>query len=163
MERLLIEFIDTLDATFTETLRSSALEAGHDDLTASQLRTIATIHRLGHATPSDVAAALDITRASVSEQVARLERKGLLSRIPSKQDGRSVLLRLEPPAASLVAARDEAVSSFVDMVRTALGPDGAETFTSLMRQLLEHVERERKDRSGTLGRDRMADVAEAQP
>ena len=157
MKRSLTDFIDTLDTTFTKTLRASALEAGHDELTATQLRLIATIHHLGTPTPTEVADALGITRPSVSEHIRRLEVRGMLRRAPSERDGRSFLLHLQPPATSLVAARDDAVRSVVDLIQEALGSEGAETFASLMQQFLDHVRGDsRADIAQSGRRDRIA-------
>lgn len=75
------------------------------DLSATQLRMLTLLD--GHGAPmrlSDLAARQGVSRASASDSVGALERKGLLARQPDPRDGRASLL--SPSAAGAAIARD---------------------------------------------------------
>lgn len=62
----------------------------------NELQACAFIAASGPRTPSDLAERLQITTASVTELVDRLQRDGLVSRLPHPTDRRKLLVTLTP-------------------------------------------------------------------
>lgn len=87
--------------------------ASESNLTVQQVRLLGIL-RDREPTINELASHLGTDKSSMSGAVARAERRGLLSRIPDKDDGRVVRVRLEPAGRALV---DAASSQFEDDVR----------------------------------------------
>lgn len=75
----------------------------HPDLDASAYLLLATVARTPGTRASDLADLLGVGRGTMSRQVARLERWGLLERTPDPHDSRSQPLSLTPEGARRVA------------------------------------------------------------
>jgi DNA-binding MarR family transcriptional regulator len=88
---LMLALRDVVMATERERLRMAreVLNVGLNEMLAC-----AYIAASGPRTPSDIADRLQITTASVTELVDRLERNGLVSRVPHPTDRRKVLVTL---------------------------------------------------------------------
>jgi len=81
--------------------RARAASAGlartiHPDLDASAYLLLATVARTPGTRTSDLADLLGVGRGTMSRQVTRLERLGLLARTPDPHDSRSQPLALTP-------------------------------------------------------------------
>jgi DNA-binding MarR family transcriptional regulator len=72
-------------------------------LTSSQLKVVMHLALYGPHTVSELAQALDVTRASASEMAARLTERGLVVRTADPSDRRIARLALAQPAATWVA------------------------------------------------------------
>lgn len=79
-------------------------------LTLSQGAALATVVARGPLRMGDLAAAEGVRVPSMTDVVARLERAGLVTRVPDPEDGRAVLVEATAAGAALyrdiVAARD---------------------------------------------------------
>ncbi|MGL4608058.1 MAG: MarR family transcriptional regulator, partial [Trueperaceae bacterium] len=69
IENTLLNFIDTLDASFKKIPESTGNSL---NITSSQAQYIEAIHKLGEPTLSELADGLDITKASVTVAVNKL-------------------------------------------------------------------------------------------
>lgn len=93
-------------------VRTSALDAG--DLVVWQFKTLLMLRRQGapyEMSPSDLAAALGLTRGALSGRLAALEEQGLIEREHGIDDRRRVTVRLTPAGLSAFeaqAGREEA-------------------------------------------------------
>ncbi|SEO39881.1 MarR family winged helix-turn-helix transcriptional regulator [Trujillonella endophytica] len=82
----------------------------------------------GHATTSDVAAHLGVTKQSAAELVTALVDRGYVTREPDPRDARARLLRLTPRGQACTVAAEEAAADAVADWRARLG---AEAFAAL--------------------------------
>jgi DNA-binding MarR family transcriptional regulator len=88
---------------------SVTAEGGARDL---DVRLLTTIHRLGGASPSDVAASTRRPRSTVSRSIARAIDQGLIERAVNDRDHRRAELRLTPLGAERVDAFASALGNF---------------------------------------------------
>jgi DNA-binding MarR family transcriptional regulator len=135
MDAILIEFINSLDAL----LKQSELHAGQDSgisrLTLSQLRYIEAIHALGRPTLSELAARLNITKASVTPGVNRLAALGFVRKTQSSRDRRVYHVELAPAGERLAAARIQALQEYGEFIRAALDEAEARQFEATLARL----------------------------
>ena len=93
--------------------------AGEHELSIAQTRLLGVL-RDRRPTMNELARLLELDKSSVTGLVDRAERRGLVARVPSETDGRSVLVNLTDGGRSLVAdvsTRFEAeVSTMLDHV-----------------------------------------------
>jgi DNA-binding MarR family transcriptional regulator len=75
-------------------LRSEMRQQGQPSLSLSQLRVLKFLERSPHASLSEVADYLDVTRPTMSTMIDRLVQRGLVARTADPQERRRVLLTL---------------------------------------------------------------------
>ncbi len=78
-------------------------ERGDHGLTLTQLACLATLHRHGSMTPSDLAAHEKVQPPSMTRTVNGLAERGLVQRTPDPNDGRQVVVSLTDAGAELLA------------------------------------------------------------
>jgi len=78
-------------------------ERGDHGLTLTQLACLATLHRHGEMTPSDLAAHEKVQPPSMTRTVNGLAERGLVQRTPDPNDGRQVVVSLTEAGADLLA------------------------------------------------------------
>jgi len=84
--------------------------------------------------PTDLASVLGTTKANISKIVRRLEACGLVARVSSPHDERSVLVALTPAGREIgVRIIDGAAAKFAETFAT-WAPEDVETFRRLMAQ-----------------------------
>ena len=88
---------------------STLTEGGARNL---DIQLLTTIHRLGGASPSDIATSTRRPRSTVSRSIARAIGQGLIERSVNGADRRRAELRLTPLGAERVAAFSSAMGSF---------------------------------------------------
>lgn len=138
MEQLLLEFIDTLDATLKAKVREQGETSGLAKLTISQLHYLQTVHRLGTPTITEVAMHLRFSKASVTAGINHLVQAGYLEKTPSPTDKRSFHVRLSEAGSSLVQAKAATVQAYVQFVRFALTAGEFDQFQSILAKLVQH-------------------------
>src|SRR5690349_3640292 len=123
----------------------AAVFARHD-LTAPDFTVIAALRRAGrpYTLPQSVLMnRLGLTSGTVSVRLGRLERKGVVTRVPSTDDGRGVLVTLTPRGAALF---DEVAPEHLaneDVLLSALTADERDQLAGLLRKLLVAFEHPR--------------------
>jgi MarR family transcriptional repressor of emrRAB len=85
--------------------------------------------------PSDLSTTLDATRTQITRLLDGLEKKGLVQRLPAKQDRRSLALTLTPEGAALRRQAAPAVHTAYQGGWTAIGPAGTRHALGLLRRL----------------------------
>ncbi len=78
-------------------------ERGDHGLTLTQLACLATLHRHGAMTPSDLAAHEKVQPPSMTRTVNGLAERGVVQRTPDPNDGRQVVVSLTDAGADLLA------------------------------------------------------------
>ncbi|KAA5539070.1 MarR family transcriptional regulator [Roseiconus nitratireducens] len=82
-------------------LHSRRLVNGHG-MTGPQLAVLQEVLRIGPTPPSTLARAVHLSQATVTGILQRLERRELIIRQPSPDDGRSVLISISPAGRAML-------------------------------------------------------------
>jgi len=82
-------------------LHSRQLVSGHG-MTGPQLAVLQETKRLGPTSPTALSRAVHLSQATVTGILQRLEKRELIAREPSPEDGRSVLVSISPAGAKVL-------------------------------------------------------------
>ena len=103
----------------------------------SALRIAGPPHQLS---PTQLGRGLMLSSAGVTSRIDRLERRGLVRRLPDPHDRRGVIVELTDEGVSLVDAAVAANSASDRQLLARLDPDELVTLESLLRKLLAGLE-----------------------
>jgi len=134
-QKILIEFINTLDDLLSRTLQEGE---GLSQLTFSQFQYLEAIHSLGVTTTTELAALLKITKASVTAGINTLVRLGFVTKTQSDLDRRVFHIHLTEAAQRLAQARDNALEEYGALVSRALSEEEARQFEALLKKLVSY-------------------------
>lgn len=122
----------SIEATFA----GFDLDRGEFDVLSS-LRRAGAPYRL---TPTELYRALMITSGSLTHRLGRLEKAGLIRRIPSDSDGRSLAVELTEPGRVLVETAFRADMASEMRFLAHLSEDEVEMLSALLRKLNRGIE-----------------------
>lgn len=107
------------------------------DITPSQYALLQCLYAQDGLTPSQLAQELRLDTSSVTGILGRLEKKGLIDRVYSQEDRRSVLIRLREEGKALWAQVDQVIEDANAKITEGLD---AERYNQLLSSLtlLEH-------------------------
>ena len=116
-------------------------------LTLNQLRMVKNVHGLVGKSGSGVklkalAESLDITPAAASEMVETLVGKGVLTRVSSALDRRSVSIQLGDKLQKRFRNREESFDRLAEEYLGALPPEDKEKFLTVLEGFVLHLEQE---------------------
>ncbi len=134
MEKLLIEFINTLDLSLKK-MQTDA--SGFSRLTISQLQYIDAIGALGKPAISEVARRLNITKASVTAGVNKLVEMGYIVKTQSDEDKRVFHVSLTEAGQELVRAKYQALKAYGEFIGAALSGEEAAQFQAILTKLVK--------------------------
>jgi DNA-binding MarR family transcriptional regulator len=112
-------------------------------LNGASFDVLATLRRAGAPyalSPGDLLATMMVTSGTMTNRIDQLEKAGLVSRAPSPEDGRSVIISLTPRG---LAAIDAAVAAHVRTqarLVAGLAPDERAALDAGLRRYLEALE-----------------------
>ena len=86
---------------------------------------------------TDLAERSGLTKQSVGEAVADLERHGYVERVPDPQDGRAKIIRLTPHGADAIAAANRGFAEIEARYAAALGEQRYAEFRATLEELYE--------------------------
>ncbi len=138
MDKLLPEFINTLDASFKKLLKETNSAPGASKLTVSQLQYIDAVHTLGEPSITELADALTITKASVTVGINKLVRQGYVVKSQSYEDRRVFRVSLTEAGGTLVKAKLQTLENYVGVIHAALTEVEAKQFETIVTKLIEH-------------------------
>jgi DNA-binding MarR family transcriptional regulator len=95
----------------TRRLRSQRTD---ESVSLTQMSALATLHRCGPMTPSELAASERVRPPSMTRVIAALEEEGLVSRRGHPTDGRQSIIELSPAGARLLAEEASAKERWLD-------------------------------------------------
>lgn len=136
MEKLLIEFVNTLDSTFKKLQTKVGSTSGVSQLTISQFQYIDAIHELEQPTITEIAEKLSIAKASVSTGINKLIEKGFVTKTRSDRDKRIYHVTLTEKGNSLINAKYQALKEYGDFINTALSEEEAKQFKAILNKLV---------------------------
>lgn len=89
------------------------------------------------ARPSSLAKYSHVSPSAVSQTLKTLERKGLVARVRSANDSRSVVIELTEEGRALIEEIQSIRSSYFDEMFEAIGVDDMQTLMRIMRRVLD--------------------------
>lgn len=134
MEKLLIEFINTLDLSLKKVQTDAS---GFSRLTISQLQYIDAIDALGKPAISEIANRLNITKASVTAGVNKLVEMGYIVKTQSDEDKRVFHVSLTEAGRELVSAKYQALKAYGEFIGAALSEEEARQFEAILTKLVK--------------------------
>jgi DNA-binding MarR family transcriptional regulator len=120
---------------------STAKDDRFGELSAPQMNMLMVIKVREAVSVTELAALLNVSPPSVSTMVDRLVERGLLTRTPSDQDRRKVVIRVTPDALKDIAQVEEMIlGSFVELV-DAVGPETTQKWCEVLHQIKQVLEK----------------------
>lgn len=135
MEKILLEFIDTLHATLKRLQTDHG--TGLARLTVNQFNYIDAIQSLGEPTITEIAEWLNFSKASVTAGINKLVALGYVQKSQSSVDRRSVHANLTPASRELLATRDRALHAYGEYIRAVLSEEEARQLESILAKLVQ--------------------------
>ena len=136
METILLQFVDTLDASLKKIQEKVGDGTGVSKLTINQFHYIDAIYELGTPTITAIAGRLKITKASVTAGVHKLIRMGFVSKTQSNEDRRVYHVSLTTAGEALVKAKYEALKEYGEFIRAALDEEEIRQFQAILSKLV---------------------------
>jgi DNA-binding MarR family transcriptional regulator len=137
LEKILVEFINTLDVSLKNFLDDVGDGTGFSKLTVHQLQYIDAINELGEPSISEIAARLNITKASVTTGINKLLMLGYVTKTQSSEDRRVVNVKLTEAGELLVKAKYQTLKDYGAFIRSALSEDEARIFEETLSRLVK--------------------------
>ena len=124
----------------TGAFMSTAKDDRFGELSAPQMNMLMMIRVRETVSVTELAALLNVSPPSVSTMVDRLVERGLLTRVPSDQDRRKVVIRVSPEALEDIARIEEMIlGAFVELVE-AVGPETTQKWCEVLQQIKQVLE-----------------------
>ena len=129
------ELLDNLVLTSFTVIALLSRTAAEHDMSLTQLRMLAILRDRAPAM-ADLAGFLGLERSSVSGLIDRAARRGLVQRVASSDDGRSVQVSLTADGHRLAAQVAGQVAGLVDPLTGTLSPAEQSRLTLLLGKML---------------------------
>ena len=137
MEKLLIEFINTLDLSLKKLQAEVGDASGVSKLTIHQFQYIDAIYELGEPAITEIADRLHITKASVTTGVQKLINMGYVLKTQSSQDKRVFHVSLTEAGEKLIKAKYQALKEYEEFIEAALSKEEASQFEATLDKLVK--------------------------
>ncbi len=136
MEKILLEFINTLDLSLKQQQKEAGSTLGFSKLTVHQLQYLDAINDLENPTITEIAKRLHITKASVTVGVNKLIKMGFVSKTQSKEDKRVFHVSLKESGKQFAAAKNQALQDYGKFIRSALSKEEVKQFEAILTKLV---------------------------
>jgi DNA-binding MarR family transcriptional regulator len=136
MEKILLEFINTLDLSLKQQQKEAGSTLGFSKLTVHQLQYLDVINDLENPTITELAKRLHITKASVTVGVNKLIKLGFVSKTQSKVDKRVFHVSLKESGKQFAAVKNQALQDYGKFIRSALSKEEAKQFEAILTKLV---------------------------
>ncbi|MGO4834414.1 MarR family winged helix-turn-helix transcriptional regulator [Rhizobiaceae sp. 2RAB30] len=110
------------------------------DLAPGQFMVLLELWREDNLSQRDLVERLDVEQATIANTLARMERDGLISRVPHQGDARMKLIRLTPKARRVEADAIAAARAQNEVALADLSPTEREQFLDLMRRVISRMQ-----------------------
>jgi DNA-binding MarR family transcriptional regulator len=141
MERILLEFINTLDLSLKQQQKAAGSTLGFSKLTVHQLQYLNAINDLENPTLTELAQKLRITKASVTVGVNKLIEMGFVAKTQSKADKRVFHVSLKESGKQFAVAKYQALQEYGKFIRSALSREEARQFEATLTKLVALFQR----------------------
>lgn len=136
MEKILLEFINTLDLSLKQQQKEAGSNLGFSKLTVHQLQYLDAINDLENPTITELAKKLRITKASVTVGVNKLIELGFVSKTQSKEDKRAFHVSLKESGRRFAAVKNQALQDYGKFIKSALSREEAKQFEAILTKLV---------------------------
>lgn len=136
MEQILLELVNTLEASVKKIQKDLGEGSGTSRLTINQFRYIDAIHVLATPTITELAGQLGFAKASVTAAVAKLINFGYVTKTQSDQDRSVFHVALSPAGQRLVQAKYQALSEYGRFIYTSLSEEESSQLESILAKLV---------------------------
>lgn len=107
------------------------------DLNTSEIDVLATLLFNGKVlSPTDLYEATVFSSGGMTKILKKLQDKGLISRVPSKEDKRSLLVKIEPAGEQLIEGCFQGIIDFEEEVFAPLTKKEQKVFKELLRKVI---------------------------
>jgi len=131
---------DLVQQTITSACMAEGINHRFGELSSSQMNMILMIRVREAVSVTQLASLLSVSPPSVSAMVDRLVERGLLTRTPSSEDRRKVVIRVSPEAIEEISRVEEKVlDAFVKLVE-ALGPQTTRMWCEVLDRIKDVLE-----------------------
>jgi DNA-binding MarR family transcriptional regulator len=129
-----------------QTITAACMAEGDDhrfgELSSSQMNMVLMIRVRETVSVTQLASLLSVSPPSVSTMVDRLVERGLLTRTPSSEDRRKVVIRVSPEAIEEISRVEEKVlGAFVRLVEV-LGPETTQMWCKVLDRIKDVLEKD---------------------
>ncbi|MBA2175834.1 MarR family transcriptional regulator [Halobacillus locisalis] len=137
MEKVLREFITTLDTSFKRLVEDAMETAGVKNLSVNQIQYIEVIGKLGNPTLSEIASELNITKASATAGVNKLVNLGYAEKNQSNVDKRIYHVSLTQTSEKFIQLEQQALEEYVSFISQSLTKEEEDQFSSTLNKLVK--------------------------
>ncbi|ANC77367.1 hypothetical protein ABE65_011370 [Fictibacillus phosphorivorans] len=137
MEKTLNEFIITLDTSFKKLIEDTIQTAGVTNLRVNQIQYIQAIGKLNNPTISEIAEALNITKASATTGINKLVQMGYAKKSQSTIDKRVYHVTLTENSKTFIQLNQQALENYVSFIKQLLSADEAKQFEKTLEKLIK--------------------------
>lgn len=127
---LLIEFYEKLSSWEQAVVRDTPI-------TLPQMHTLEILGQQSPLRMKELAAKMGVTTGTLTVNVDRLEKQGLVARIPHETDRRSILVALTPAGEELFHEHHDHHLHLTRELQAALSPEETEQFASILAKLTQ--------------------------
>lgn len=136
MEKILREFIITLDTSFKKLVKETIETAGVSNLSVNQIQYIQAIGKLRNPTISEIAHDLNITKASATAGINKLVSLGYAKKSQSTEDKRIFHVTLTEASQTFIRLNQQALEDYVDFISQLLSPEELKQFKATLEKLI---------------------------
>ncbi|GAB6111011.1 MarR family winged helix-turn-helix transcriptional regulator [Desulfomicrobium salsuginis] len=127
---LLIEFYEKLSSWEQAVVRDTSI-------TLPQMHTLEVLGQQPPLRMKELAAKMGVTTGTLTVNVDRLEKQGLVARIPHETDRRSILVALTPSGEELFREHHDHHLHLTRELQAALSPEETAQFASILAKLTQ--------------------------
>jgi DNA-binding MarR family transcriptional regulator len=139
-----LEILERQIETASKFLEDIEVRSFHDDrfseLSVRKMLYLTTIHRMGHPTFSDLANELNVSRPSVTANVAALIRKGYLQKVQDHEDLRTYHILLTTKADEFNEMHQNVHKKLAQILAAQLEPGEVDQLTRLLEKALQGIQ-----------------------
>ncbi|UPM55561.1 MarR family winged helix-turn-helix transcriptional regulator [Gottfriedia acidiceleris] len=137
MEKILREFITTLDTSFKMLIKNTIETVGVANLSVNQIQYIQAIGKLGSPTISEIANELKITKASATAGINKLVNLGYAQKNQSTIDKRMYHVTLTESSQTFMRLHKQALVEYVDFIKKSLTIEESVQFKLILEKLIK--------------------------
>jgi DNA-binding MarR family transcriptional regulator len=138
MEKLLIEFIDSLDSSLKKFQKQMGESSGFSKLTINQIHYIDAVNDLGKPAITQIADRLKISKASVTAGINKLVNLGFVRKNQSNEDKRVFHVSLTEEGEHLINLKYQVIKEYEEFISSALSAEEARQFEDILSKLVKH-------------------------
>ncbi|WP_273852115.1 MarR family winged helix-turn-helix transcriptional regulator [Guptibacillus spartinae] len=135
-EKVLREFILTLDTSFKKLVKETIETSGVTNLSVNQIQYIEAIGRLGRPTVTEIAEELNITKASATAGINKLVSLGYAFKNQSTEDKRIYHVALTEASQTFMRLHQQALGEYVAFMNQLLTPNETKQFEQTLKKLI---------------------------